>query len=911
MTTRDAMYRGRSVFNVARPFFRIFFFLFAISLLGLAFTGSVSAFNYVIDANGTCWGIQDAASPMVDTGSIRATQVAPGGQSGAFSTAINGFGGIKVLVETATAPRFNGELMRGFGLEFDRVDRFDTTRSVGLGGVAISRSVYINRGANWGRWLDSFTNTTKEPLTIKVAFGGQSGMGASGGSSSAIVKSSSGGTRVTAADAWVEVATPLAGATPVGGPQVTVIGTPSPFSGAMTFAGNWLFDTFSNPLVYAGHEGNFEGYVNTLTIPAGKSRSLLHFIVLGPLVTATTSVGVGAAVEATANSLAAAPEIGDLTPAEICSIANFNIASMTIGGFNHASCADGEMGVVAQAAVPAASNAHTSAKYDVVEKTIGQLQADMEAGLTSSSEITRAYLDRIEVYDRGQFGFHSYEIVASDAMAQAKAADAARRAGRRGPLLGIPMAIKNLYDTFDMATTNGSMTFAGFRPTRDAFQVARLREAGAVIIGKAALEEYATSGNYSNDAWGQVWNVFNPSKSPIASSGGSASAVAGSMAAAALGSQTGDSLYGPSSAQSLVTLRGTDGLESGTGIMPLTYLTDFGGSIARSVPDLAEILNVVAVVDPDDPGTSAPGRHAPADWRSVLDPDALAGKRIGYIPSVWVDPFLTTGTTDAEKAALHYLVDAGATIVEMGATVGGTDTPPAPAAPPGDIRSEGWRLYIDSHPELVTQGFSLFTAVDVNCSQQKVLYVRADPGACLEAPAPRLTAAEIQAFRDYRRGRQATSKVWMDTAGADHLGVDAVVYPGLLSDISLNDGGGGKASFGRRDTPGAANGIPTVVFPAGYDNHGRPIDIQLLGRAWDDDKLVGMAYAFEHYAEAAGSGHVAPSSVPGLSYEARVDDDEDRRGGRDKGDDGRGAPRGAFYATIRRNLPRHSGVRPH
>src|SRR4029077_15327332 len=114
--------------------------------------------------------------------------------------------------------------------------------------------------------------------------------------------------------------------------------------------------------------------------------------------------------------------------------------------------------------------------------------------------------------------------------------------------------------------------------------------------------------------------------------------------------------------------------------------------------------------------------------------------------------------------------------------------------------------------------------------------------------------------------RQAAAKTWMDTAGADHLGVDAVVYPGLLRDISFNDGGGGGSSSARRDTPGAANGIPTVVFPAGYNDHGQPIDIQLLGRAWDDDKLVGMAYAFEHYAEAAGNGHVAPSTAPALVY---------------------------------------------
>lgn len=857
-------------------------FLVAVSLLGLGLATSVSAFNYIVDANGTYWGIQDAASPRVDTGSIRATQIAPGGQNAAYSTAISGFGGIKVLVQTTPAPRFNGELMRGFGLQFDGLDRFNTTQSVDLGGVTISRSVYINRSANWGRWLDSFTNTTNAPLTINVAFGGQSGIGigASGVNNhpSTLVNTSSGDALVTAADSWVEMATPAPDATLVGGPQVTVIGTPSapasPFSGAITFAGNWLFDTFNNPLVYSGHEGNFQGYVNTLTLPPGKSRSVLHFVVLGRRVNATTSVGERAAVEATATALAAAPEISDLTTAEICSIDNFDIASMTIGGFSYASCADEENGVVAQAPVPEPKKPHTSVKYDVVEKTIGQLRADMEAGVTTSQEITRAYLERIEVYDKGQFGFNAYEIVAADAMEQANAADVARKKGQTGPLLGIPIAIKNLYDTYDMATTNGSFTFEGFRPARDAFQVARLREAGAVIIGKAALEEYATSGHYSNDAWGQVWNVFNPSKSTLASSGGSASAVAASLAAAGMGSQTGDSLYAPASGASLVTLRGTDGLESGTGIMPLTWLTDFGGAMTRSVSDLADMLNVVAGTDPDDPATALADSKIPADWRSTLDIHALEGKRIGYVPAAWADPFGTTGTTDAEKAALQYLIDAGATIVEMGSTVGEPDAPPlppdpsVPPAPPGDIRSEGWRQYIDAHPELHTQGFQIFTAVDVNCSQKKVLYVRAEASTCSAAPAPRLTAAQIQAFRDYRQiTRPAIAKAWMDAAGADDLGVDAVVYPGLLSDISLNDGGGNKNAFGRRDTPSAANGIPTIVIPAGYNDHGQPINIQLMGRAWDDAKLAGYAYAFEHYATAAGNGHVVQTTAPPLSHD--------------------------------------------
>jgi len=848
-------------------------FLIALLSLALGLTGTPSAFNYVADANGTYWGIQDAAPPRVDTGSIRATQIGPG-QAPAFSTSINGFAGIKVSVQANPAPRFNGEIMRGFGLRFDGADRFTTTQSLNLGGVAISRSVYINRSANWGRWLDTFTNTTKAPITVRVAFGGQSGIGAGGANSSAIVKTSSGDALVTQADAWVEVATPLAGDTPVGGPQVTVLGTPSTpasaFAGAMTFAGNWLHDTFTSPIVYSGHEGNFQAYVNTLTLTPGASESLLHFVVLGPLVTATTSGTVRASVEATAGTLAQAPDVTGLTADEICSISNFDVAAMTVPHGNDGACTKwrAKGGRVAQPPSPPDQKTATTATYDVVEKTIAQLRADLESGVTTSREITRAYLDRIAAYDHGQLGFNAFEYVATDAMQQAAAADAARAAGRRGPLLGIPVAIKNLFDTKDMPTTNGSLTFDGFRPSRDAFQVAKLREAGAVIIGKAALEEYATSGYYSNDAWGQVWNVFNPSKSAIASSGGSAVAVAASMAAASLGSQTGDSLYGPSSAASLVTLRGTDGLESGTGVMPLVWLTDFGGVIARSVSDLADMLTVVAGTDPEDPATAPADSHIPADWHSVLDVRALQGKRIGFIPAVWIDPFGTTGTIDAEKAALQFLVDAGATIVEMGSTVGGLDAPAVPHdTTTGDVRSEGWMQYIDHHPELAAQGFSIRTAVDVNCSQKKVPYVRADPSTCREAPAPRMTPAEIRGKREYRLLRQATAKAWMDDAGADHLGVDAVVYPGLLSDISVNDGGGGRPSFGRRDTPGAANGIPTVVFPAGYNDHGQPIDLQLLGRAWDDAKLVGMAYAYEHVANAAGRGHVAPATVPALGRE--------------------------------------------
>ena len=865
-----------------------------LAALFLSTAEAAPAFNYVQDANGTFWGIQDAAAPRVDTGSVRATQAAPG-NAGAYTTAINGYGGLRVSVATTPAPRFDGALMRGFGLKFDGLDHFDTTQAVALGGVAMTRSVWVNRGADWTRWLDTFTNTTRAPLTVRVAFGGQSGQGALTNTAfsststtttttpnitaSFIAATQSGDTGVAADDGWVDYASPPP-ASPsatnlILGDQVPVLGTPStsaaPFGGALDATGNFLHDTFTSALVGAGHESNFGAFITTLTIPAGATRSLLHFLVLGPRTASTAAAATArTAAQNDASALVGTPSTAGLSAAQLCSITNFTQAALgnaatdcaTVGGLGLAPAADVRPPV-------------TSSPYDVVGKTIGQMRADMASGATTSQRITRAYLDRIAAYDQGQFGFNSFEYVAKDAMAQAKAADDARAAGARGKLLGIPFGIKNLFDTKDMPTTNGSLTFEGFRPARDAFQVAKLREAGAVILGKAALEEYATSGNYSDDPFGQTWNAFDPSKSAIASSGGPATATALSLDAAALGSQTGDSLYGPASGASLVSLRGTDGLESGTGVMPLGFLTDFGGVMTRSVPDLADVLDAVTAADPADPATADNPGYVPAEWRDTLDPDALKGKRIGLVPSTFVDPFGTSGTTDASlDAARRYLTAAGATIVTMGTSVGAgyTDAPDASTVPtpPGNLNAEGWGEYIDAHPELAAQGFDLPDFRAVQCSQKKVAFTRFDPATnptCTSPNPDRLTAAQVQAFRDRRKALQGVLKAWMDKGGADGA-VDAVVYPGLLSDISLNDGGGGKASFGRKDTPSAGFGSPTVIFPAGVNDHRQPINLQLLGRAKSDPMLVGMAYAFELKADAEGRGHQEPATAPALPFQA-------------------------------------------
>ena len=407
--------------------------------VGLVAASTGSAFNYVSDSNGTFWGFQDVAQPRVDTGSIRATQVGAG-QNPAYSTTINGFGGIKVWVSTTPAPRLDGELMRGFGLKYDGDAHFATTQAVDLGGVDIARDVPSRRRSRSARptgraGSTGSTNTTSAPITVKVAFGGQSGYGASGSNSSALVDTSDGDTQITADDSWAEVATPLSGSTLVGGPQATVIGTPStagsPFAGAMTFTGNWLYDTFNNPFSAAGHDGNFQAYVNTLTLAPGQTKSL------AALRRARLARDVDdlrrRAHEGRDGRGRAGGRAGPERPLDGAGLLGRELQrrDARIPGFSAASCASAPP--IPAIAVPPAQPHVTTSPYDVVDKTIDQMQADMESGKTTSQQITRAYLDRIAAYDQGQFGFNSYDYVATDAMAQAKAADDARAAGRTRP----------------------------------------------------------------------------------------------------------------------------------------------------------------------------------------------------------------------------------------------------------------------------------------------------------------------------------------------------------------------------------------------------------------------------------------------------------------------------------------------
>lgn len=810
-----------------------------------------SATTYVPLLSGDRVGVQDAAAPGLDTGSIRNTT----------AQALTGFGGLRLRVSgsslTAKEQTFNGELMRGFGLQYDGYDRFKTTKAVPLGGISTTRSIRVARDANWLRYFDTFTNTTSHTVTAEVVFGGQTGWntaittGAGGTNNTQVLDTTDGDTAVETSDTWVEMGSAATKAGPsTFGPSAVVIGSPTT---GFSASSNFLRDSFNQTIATTGHEGNFTGYKNTLTLLPGESRSLLRYVVTGISETRALTTGAPipaagtqiAQVKTDAGTLATTPVVADLTPAELCSVANW--APSALGGtLNCALVTPLDPDVARQVPTPV-----TSSPYDVVGKTIEQMQADMTSGKTTSQEITRAYLDRIAAYDTGQYGFHSYIYVADDAMEQAKKADEARAAGTKNAMLGIPVGVKDLYSTYDMPTTGGSRVFDGFQPQKDSFIVKRIRQAGGVIIGKTNLSEYANSGHFSESAFGQVWNAFEPSKSSIGSSGGSAVSTALSLNSWTLGSQTGDSLWGPSSAASLYTLRGTDGMTSNARVMPLTWLQDYAGPMTRSVGDLADALNVITGTDPEDFRTKDADKYRPADWRSTFKDDALKGKKIGYLPSAFADPFGTTATSDALKATFPTFEAAGATVVQMTGT-----QPTAPTVPAGqslgDRSYEGWSRWLQEHPE---SGYT--DATQIIMSQKRLPYSRYAP-ATYQGAGP-MTESNIQTWLKYRADYKQKIADWMDAQG-----VDAVVYPGLLSDVNLNDGQ--IPSFGRLDPPSSASGAPTVIFPVGVNPNGEPMNLQILGKAWEDDKLLGYAYAFDKIKQ----GHVLPTTAPALEYEADV-----------------------------------------
>ncbi|HCK61045.1 MAG TPA: glutamyl-tRNA amidotransferase, partial [Gemmatimonadetes bacterium] len=319
--------------------------------------------------------------------------------------------------------------------------------------------------------------------------------------------------------------------------------------------------------------------------------------------------------------------------------------------------------------VTIASPPRAASQVAVVELSITELQDLMESGRATSVEITQAYLDRIEAYDQRGPAINSMVWLSPIALSQAAALDQERaESGPRGPMHGIPIILKDNYDTPEMPTTAGTLALASNYAPDDAFQVARLREAGAVILGKANMHELASGITTISSMGGQTRNPYDLTRNPGGSSGGTGAAIAASFAAVGWGSDTCGSIRIPAAQNDLVGLRPTKGLSSIDGIIPLAATQDVGGPLARNVRDLAIALDVTVGHDSNDPATDIlAGRPLPR-FVDSLDEEALRGARIGILEAYF-------GTAPEEAAAGRLVRGAIDRMVELGADTITIDVP--------------------------------------------------------------------------------------------------------------------------------------------------------------------------------------------------------------------------------------------
>ncbi len=465
-----------------------------------------------------------------------------------------------------------------------------------------------------------------------------------------------------------------------------------------------------------------------------------------------------------------------------------------------------------------------------LEATIPELQAAMESGELTAVELVDFYLARIAAYDDLGPALNAFILVNPAARDEAAALDAERAtSGPRGPLHGIPIVIKDNIGTADMPTTAGSRALEGFIPSDDAFQVRKLREAGAIIIGKTNLCEFALCWETTSSLGGQTRNPYDPTRDPGGSSGGTAVAVAANFGVAGLGTDTCGSIRLPSGLNDLYGLRPTNGLSSRAGVIPFSTSTDTVGPMARSVIDLAIVLDATAGEDPADP-TTVPLTTSFAD---AVDPNGLAGRRIG----------LLTFTLDPEMMQLEGgAIDA---MVANGVEVTPVNLPAGVRMDPlyGELRT-ALDAYLAAQPTAPVR--SLAEIANSNVADPWVAgFLRS------LASAPNL---DSQAYRDAVDGRATfRDKV---VALMDEHDLDAIAYPESRRPAALI--GAGQEAF-NCDTA-AYGGLPAIVIPAGLTADGLPVGLELMGRPFDEATLIAIAAGFEAHT----GPRVLPPSTPPL-----------------------------------------------
>jgi amidase len=481
--------------------------------------------------------------------------------------------------------------------------------------------------------------------------------------------------------------------------------------------------------------------------------------------------------------------------------------------------------------------------FEVAEASIAEEQKAMAEGRVTSKTLVQSYLNRIQAFDQKGPRLNALITLNPHALSEAEALDRERATkGPRGPLHGIPIILKDNYSTTDMPTTAGSLALAGFIPSTDAFQVRKLREAGAVIIGKSNLHELASGITTISSAGGQTLNPYDPSRNPGGSSGGTGAAIAASFAAAGMGSDTCGSIRIPSSHNNLVGLRPTKGLSSIAGIVPLSVTQDVGGPLARTVADLAAMLDATIGEDPSDPATHLQNGQQRPQFLSAIRADSLKGARIGILEPLFGDASDDPEVLRTVREAIDEMKKYGATVISI---------------PMPDLTTllEGSSVIDFEFKEDLAAYLAQNNAAPVHSLQE--IFDAGLIHSSLEAIFKRRLAAKGRDSDEYLKAlakraalQQAIVKLMDDQK------LDALVYPTIRRKPARVN----EAQAGSTCQLSASTGFPAISMPAGFTADGLPVGIELLGRAFDDAKLLSYAYSYER----ATHRRKAPSRTPAL-----------------------------------------------
>jgi len=501
--------------------------------------------------------------------------------------------------------------------------------------------------------------------------------------------------------------------------------------------------------------------------------------------------------------------------------------------------------------------------FDLEETTIRALLQDQQSGRRTARQIAEEYLARIQALDRRGPSLGAMIEVNPDALAIADTLDAQRRAsGLRGPLHGIPIVVKDNIDTADhMSTTAGSLVLEGSIAGSDAFIIERLRAAGAVILGKTNMSEWANFRSpHSTSGWsgrgGLARNPYALDRSACGSSSGTAAGVAANFATIGVGTETDGSIICPSAATALVGIKPTVGLVSRSGIVPISHSQDTAGPMARTVEDAVILLEVLAAADPRDRATTDPSRPGSAAYRAALDANGLRGARIGVARAKFFG--YNDATDRLANAAIERMKALGAVIVDP------ADVPNAGTYDQSELDVLEYEFKADLNAYLGTRApaakaHSLAEVIAFNEANRTLempffgqeLMLDAQKKGPLTEPAYLAAAA---------RNAMLAGKEGID-AVMDRLHLDALVAPSGNPAWPI-DLVNGDHFTGSSTTPAAVAGYPSITVPAG-DVFGLPVGISFIGRRWSEAQLIKYAYAYEQATRhRRAPGFAATAKVP-------------------------------------------------